>query len=73
MVEYQIACLECMPSVFHDMQKGSFLIFVAGTLLETMDLTSLKPVAITASKIGFIADGAWWKKKKYSHQKDIGN
>ena len=36
---------------FHDMQIASFLIFVAGSLLETMDWTGSKAVAIIATKI----------------------
>ena len=51
MVEYLIVSLECMPSVFMTYKKASFLILVAGSLLETMDWTGSKAVAITASKI----------------------
>ena len=45
-----IASLEWMPSVFMIYQKASFLILVAGSLLEKMDWTGSKAVAITASK-----------------------
>ena len=47
----QIASLECMPSVFVTYKKASFLILVAGSLLETMDRTGSNAVAITASTI----------------------
>ena len=59
--------------VFHDIQKTSFLILVAGSLLGAMDWTGATAAVITASKICVITGGAWWKKKKYSHQKDIDN
>ena len=36
---------------FHEIQKASFLILVAGSLQETMDLTGSKAIAITASTI----------------------
>ena len=51
MVEYLIENLECMPSVFMTYKKASFLILVAGSLLEKVNWTGSKAVAITASKI----------------------
>ena len=46
-----IASSECMPSVFMTYKKVSFLILVAGSLLETIDRTGSEAVAITASKM----------------------
>ena len=51
MVEYLITSLECMPSVFMTYKETSFFFVVAGSLLETMDWTGSKAVAIKASKI----------------------
>ena len=51
MIEYLIASLKCMPSVFMTCKKASFVILVEDSLLETMDWTGSKAVAISASKI----------------------
>ena len=75
MVEYLIACLESMPSVFRMFKKASFLILVAGSLLETTDgWDRLKSCCHHSLKdLCVHTDSAWQKKKNYSHWKDIGN
>ena len=46
-----MASWECMQSVSMKYKEASFLILVAGGLLETMDWTGSKAIAITALKI----------------------
>ena len=51
MGKYLIASLKCMPSVLMKYKKARFFIIVAGRMVETINWTDSKAVAITALEI----------------------
>ena len=72
MVEYLIASLECMPSIFMAHKKASFLILVAGSLLEAIYWTGSKTVAIIASKICMLLQMVQvWRRKSITTEKTL--
>ena len=57
---------------FNEIKKEWFMILGTGTMVVVIDWTDSKSIAITALEI-WVCTSAWWKLKKYCHQKDIGN
>ena len=59
---------------FHDIQKSIILDPCIRQSTGNNGLDRLKSCCHHSLKdLCVITDGAWWKKKKYSHRKDIGN